>query len=351
MKTRLALALVSSVLLFNAGSVQAAVSFATPEQDRTAKAAVAPSGKVLLYVYRLADANPQAAPNLWINGQVTGPLPQNSFRLWAALPGRVEIHTGRVEEQSIDTMLLGIHVDAGKTYYVRLTVNAQGGMSLRETPAQTARAEMRNARYILGTGEMTYQAPAETPAAAAPEPLVNKLSTARSHEYGVTLTFKVGTLLSLSQNQTIASAGRNLSSNSFIYGLQGEWREERGFAVGLEWLAHTNDYTSNASPASGDADFSYIFFNIKQYFKTGTLAQPYIGAGYGRTTASFSANTGGGVNGSVDSNALQAMAGVTFRWPHVDLYTEYKYLHDQFTLGGNVNASGNGFFVGVSSHF
>lgn len=350
--TTIVLKLIGFALLLNASPSLAAATINSPDQDRSAKTAVPPAGKAMLYVYRLDDASPQSAPGLWINGQATGPLPPRSFRMWGAMPGRLEIHTGRLEEQSIDTMLLGIQTVAGQAYYVRLTVDGRGGMALREMHVNTARAEMRNARLVQGTGPM---ADAQPPApasvsAAAPAPQDEKRAPA-SDQYGVTLTLKAGTFLSLSKNQTVDSASRRISMTSFIYGLQGEWRHQRGLAVGLEWLTHTNDYATNTTPASGDAEFSYLFLNVKQYFNTGTIAQPYIGAGVGRTKADFSSNSASGVNDSVNSNALQFMAGVAFRWSRVDAYTEYKYLHDEFSLGGDVKASGNGLFVGVSTHF
>ena len=132
-----------------------------------------------------------------------------------------------------------------------------------------------------------------------------------------------------------------------LYGLQGEWHHKTGYAVGLELLGHTHDYTTTASTENGDLDLSYALLNLKYYFDTGTMIQPYYGIGIGRTVASFSAGSGGGINGDFDSNAAQFMAGAVFRFKYADLYTEYKYLHDEFTVSGRVvKATGHGLLLG-----
>lgn len=360
MKLAIALVLGSVLLALTPLQTLAAVPLATTAQDRNAKQAMPPLGKALIYVYRLADGNPKATPELWLNNRDSGQLEPQTYGMWAANPGRFEVRAGRA-----DAAPLSFNCEAGRVYFIQLAVKEQGGLDLKQVPYSTGRNALGQARLVLDPATAARMAAAPVP--FAPAPVKETTSVAQKTPVtteapddaggmGVTLTLKLGIFQSLSDRHNVNATNLQTSTSSFIYGLEGEWRHETGFAVGLELLGHSQDYNVTASSASGDVALSYIFVNARKYFKTdtfitGTVIQPYIGVGIGRTTASYSGGSGG-VSGDVDSNALQAMAGVVLRWQYVDLYTEYKYLHDKYNLGGGeVNASGNGLFAGVSVHF
>jgi len=345
MKSRFAFLLCSGLLMFGAAPLQAAVPLASPEQDRNAKQAKPPAGRALVYVYRLNDGNPKVAPGIWLNTRASGNLDPNTFRMWAASAGRLEIRAGQAGATP-----LTIKCENGKIYFVQLVVNADGSMGLSQMPDDKGRAEVQTAHFILDPAPVA--AAAAVPAASTKkEAPVTSQTPEQADALGVTLTLKLGSFQMLSKNQTINSASLQTSTSSIVYGFEGEWRHESGYAVGLELFGHSQDYTVTASTQSGDVALSYIFINAKKYFQTGTFMQPYIGIGIGRSAASYSAGSSGGVTSNVDSNAAQGMAGVIFRWQYVDLYTEYKYLHDKYSYGGEVNASANGLFAGVSAHF
>ena len=144
MKPWIAFLFGSSLLILGTTQAQAAVPLATPAQDRYAKQAVPPSGKALIYVYRLDDAKPQTSPGLWLNKRDSGHLEPRTYGMWAAGPGRLEVRAGRV-----DATPLTISCEAGRVYFVQLAVNADGSVSLRQVPYGTGRAEMRAARLVL----------------------------------------------------------------------------------------------------------------------------------------------------------------------------------------------------------
>lgn len=352
MKSKIAFVLAGVLFVVALPQTLAAVPLATPEQDLNAKQAVPPSGKALVYVYRLVDASPQIAPGIWLNNRDSGRLWTNTYGLWQTDPGPLEIRGGRF------TPPLTIRCEAGQTYFVLLGVNTNWSVELRQMANNTARAEMREARLVLDSAAAVPAAATVVPPASAPAPTKEVTKTEEKEASGVTLIFKVGSFLLGDSTQTIASAGRKLSNTSIAYGLEGEWRHASGYAVGLELFSHAFDYTTTTSAESGDLTVSYIFVNAKKYFREGTDIQPYIGAGIGRTVASFSAGANGGVTDDYDSNALQIMTGAVFRWQQVDryqfnFYTELKYKHDEFTVaGGNIaSASGFGLFAGLSVHF
>lgn len=360
MKSTIALVLGSVLLALTPLQTLAAVPLATTAQDRNAKQAVPPLGKALIYVYRLEDGNPKATPGVWLNNRDSGQLEPLTYGMWAANPGRFEVRAGRA-----DAAPLSFNCEAGRTYFIQLAVKQDGGVDLKQVPQDAGRKAMGQARLVLDPATAASMAAAPVPFAPAPvketTPVAQKApvtaaAPAEAGGMGVTLTLKVGIFQSLSDNHNVNATNLRTSTSSFVYGLEGEWRHENGLAVGLELFGHSQDYTATASSGSGDVALSYIFVNAKKYFETdnfitGTVVQPYLGVGIGRTTASYSGGSGG-VTGGVDSNALQAMAGVVLRWQYVDLFTEYKYLHDKYYLGGTeVNASGNGLFVGVSVHF
>ncbi len=340
MKSWLALLIGSVWLGLGLSTAQAALPFASPDQDRAAKQATPPTGKALLYMYRLDANEPQTAPVIWINGHNIGELESKTFGMWTVQPGSLVIRAGQADAQP-----LTIGCEDGRVYFVQMVVEKNGRVGLQSTTYGTGRQDIQTARLV--------QVPAIVAAAPVPtvvpakEPQAASQSAADTDKLGLSLAFKVGVFFPVSTNQTIGSADRKLSATSFLYALQGEWHHKTGYAIGLELLGHTHDYTSTASTESGDVDLSYALVNLKYYVETGTIVQPYFGVGVGRTIASFSAGSSGGVNGDFDSNAAQIMAGAVIRFKYVDLYTEYKYLHDEFTVSGNtVKATGNGLLLG-----
>jgi hypothetical protein len=339
----------------------AAVPLASPEQDRYAKQAVPPAGKALIYIYRLEDASAGAAPGLWLNKRDSGRLEPNTFGMWAASPGRLEVRAGR-----IDAKPLTINCEAERIYFIQLTVGGDGSANLRQVSYGTGRTEMSQAHLVLDPAIAARAAavtpkpaaPAQTPApapakattAAAPAPAqASPEEPAVQESSGLTLILKGGSFQLANSTQTILNFSRDFSSAGLAYGLEGEWRWVNGFALGLEVYGQSQDWTTTGSPSSGSMDVAYVFFNAKKYFRQGSIVQPFLGAGVGAASTTFS----GSITGSAGGPAVQAMAGIVFRWKKVGLYTEYKYEHAEVSdpASNTVDVSGSGLFAGLSVYF
>jgi hypothetical protein len=359
MKPRFALLLASVLLVFALPQALAAAPLASPEQDRYAKQAVPPAGKALIYVYRLEDAGAQVAPGIWLNKRASGQIEPQTYGMWAAGPGRLEVRAGQV-----DATPLTINCEAGRIYFIQLTVNADGSANLRQVSYGTGRTEMKQAQLVLdpAIAARVVAAP-PTPAApaqpAAPAPAQTQAPEQASQEEpavkesnGLTLILKVGSFQLANSAQTldlIPPANIDFSSSGMAYGIEGEWRTTTGFAFGLEVFGESEDYTVTGSALGGKTSVTNVFFNAKKYFRQGSIVQPFIGAGIGAASTTFS----GDITGSAGGPGVQAMAGIVFRWQKVGLYTEYKYVRAEVTdtAGATVDVSGSGLFAGLSVYF
>jgi len=375
MKPWIAFLLCSSLLILGTLQARAAVSLATPEQDRYAKQAVPPSGKALIYVYRLDDARPQTSAGLWLNKRESGHLEPRTFGMWAAGPGRLEIRAGRA-----DAMPLTISCEVGRIYFVQLAANADGSMNLRQVPYGTGRTEIRAARLVLdpaiaARALATAPKPATPvpPPAPAPErvvpavraaPLAKKAQAPRDRQIevdsnegrsGVTLIFKGGSFSLGSDAQNInaeSSTGvstafqTTFSGSASAFGMEAEWRSRAGWAFGGEAMVHSHEFTTVPAVPLGQGDMRVVsvLVNAKKYFRPEAVVQPYLGAGIGIALVSMS----GQLEGTTTGYSMQAMGGVAFRWEHVGIYTEAKY---QANITSDVDASGLGLFAGMSVHF
>jgi len=137
-----------------------------------------------------------------------------------------------------------------------------------------------------------------------------------------------------------------LSQTASVYGLEGEWVDESGWAFGGEVLVHNHDYTTVPVGVLGQGEMQVVtaVFTTKKYFRPGALVQPFLGAGLGLA----SVNMSGQLEGSGAGFAAQAVGGLAFRWTHVGLYTEARY---RLAATADVYASGAAFLAGVGVQF
>jgi len=368
MKSWIAFLFGSSLLILGTTPTQAAVSLATPEQDRYAKQAVPPSGKALIYVYRLDDANPKATPGLWLNKRDSGRLEPRTYGMWAAGPGRLEIRAGRA-----DAMPLTITCKAGRIYFVRLAVSKDGGVNLRQVSYGTGRNEMSRARLVLDPSIAARAAAAPKPRAPVPVPAPEKKAAVpkaaavakkplesrdlpdQKTANDVTLIFKVGSFALGSGTQNINAESSPGVTTSFqttfggsasVFGMEAEWRARNGWAFGGEATVRSHAFTTVPTGLLGKGDMQVVtvLFNAKKYFRQETIVQPYLGAGVGIAVVNMS----GQLEGTTTGYSMQAMGGVAFRWERIGLYTEAKF---QANKTPDVDASGSGLFAGMSVHF
>lgn len=347
--------------------VLAAVTMASPEQDRRAKQALPPSGKALVYVYRTGDTDTGTAPGLWLNGRDSGQLVPNSYGMWAAGPGRLDIRAGKA-----DAAPLTFTSQVGRVYFVQLSVS-KGGSELKLVSDDTGRTGLQHARLVLDPVLAARAAAVPRPFAPDPipepavqeTPVVEKTPKARPEPDedengvdGVTLIAKAGSFRLSTESQTILGLSRSFTAANVAYGVEGEWRSQSGFAFGVEAFGHTQDYITVGSAESGDMAVTSVFFNFKKYFRPNAVVQPYFGLGIGGAAVNVTAGTSGGITGTAGGFAAQGMAGIAFRWRHVGIYTEIKYeravieANDTGTgLVETLDLSGAGVFAGLNVHF
>lgn len=167
----------------------------------------------------------------------------------------------------------------------------------------------------------------------------------------VAVIVKAGSFSLSKDRQTIAGGNVQFDdSSSGVFGIEGEWRQTNGLALGVEYLQYENDLGVPSVVGTGTMDTSVLLFNVKKYFRPTATVNPYIGAGLGAVSVDFS---GFPVSGSAGGFALQAIGGVEFRFGKVGFYTELKALHAvaEDDVGEEAKASGSGAFAGVSVSF
>lgn len=357
-----------------------AATMASPEQDRQAKQAVPAPGKALVYVYRLNDGENDSTPGIWLNGRASGSLAPRTYGMWAAGSGRLDIRAG-----AVDSKPLSFSCEAGRVYFVQLSVNKDRSISLRQVAYGVGRTDLQQARLVLDPALAARAAasakPAATPApSVSPAPVkqtpvvretprVTKPTPAprvvadedEQAASGVTLIFKLGRFTLASESQTILGSSRSFSATNVAYGVEGEWRFQNGFALGVELLGHGQEYSTAGATGNGDMTVTSLLFNAKKYFRPTAVVQPYLGIGFGSTATDFSpgdSSGASGITGSAVGFAFQGMVGVAFRWRHVGIYSELKYVSAETegteALTGTketVDASGIGLFGGLNVQF
>ena len=167
----------------------------------------------------------------------------------------------------------------------------------------------------------------------------------------VAVILKAGSFSVSKDRQTIDGGTIELDdSASGVFGIEGEWRQTNGLALGIEYLQYENDVGAPSVVGSSTMDTSVVLFNAKKYFRPTATVNPYVGAGVGAVSIDFSGDI---ITGSAGGFALQAIGGVEFRWDKVGLYTEFKALHAEAEddAGEKAKAGGSGVFAGVSISF
>ncbi len=308
---------------------------ASPDDDRRAKQAVPVSGKALLYIYRKQDDN-ALVTTITLNGREVARLEPQTFGLWNVASGRNEIRA--------DGKTLALQCEPGRIYFVELTYLTVGGVALRQVSYATGRTQTHQAR-LAGSSPSGSTTAKSTPAAAAP---------ARAQRDNFVLALKLGSFKLADDSQTIISAQRFDSSVSSLYAVEGEGFINDNLSIGGEYLHYSSAFTAVASGDPGKMTATVYLVNAKYYFgSSGNPWRPYVGAGLGAAVASFD----GALTGDTGGVAVQAFAGMQWRWQWFGLRAEYKFLKADTegtnAVGGTekMDASGSGFFLGASFHF
>jgi opacity protein-like surface antigen len=374
-----------------------------------------PRGKALVFVYRTDRVPIATPVPVSVNAQNVGGLTNGSFFAVTVDPGRTFLRTGdrvvttlRLDVEANRSYFVRVDVVHGVSTVqtdLRLMSEAEGRQALTQggvpppaaaapppSPAVQAQAiappPPRPAVQSQATAppkpvvQPQAVAPPPRPAAQAiappppPKPAAQPLVAAapppappaakpkpkpkpavEEEEYGlgrdweIALLPKLGTFKLANASQTVGGApGTSFDTSSkSVFSLEAEWRNKSGFAVGGEIFSYKNQLqgTASGTPFASQQQTLVATINGKYYFSTGIGLHPFAGAGIGFANATYS----GDLTGSASGLALQGMAGMEYRFEHVGIYAEYKYLMSTLGSSEKIKVGGSGILAGVSILF
>jgi len=361
----------------------AAAGVASPVDD---KQATPPAGSALIYIFRSEDPPVESVVPVVLDGRRIGETRPRTFLLATVAPGTHYLMSGDKVIAS-----LSVECQAGKTYFisqkamsgvypVRTELALANPASARRTINQNQLAVAQAATPRLTPKPTPIPAPAPAPKptpkptpksapkpaaapapalAAAPAPAASSPKTgevsrpvapeAKQHG-GLALILKTGRFDMSDRSQVIGGLQSEFDSKaSGVLGVELEWRDRSGFAFGGELYRFTNKIVAVGTALEGEMKAVAFLVNAKKYFEITGFLYPYVGAGLGAATSSFS----GDLTGSASGPAYQAMAGIEFRSQNIGLYTELKYLSSstEDSAGTKIKIGGNGKHLGLGVSF
>jgi opacity protein-like surface antigen len=150
-------------------------------------------------------------------------------------------------------------------------------------------------------------------------------------------------------NQVVAGLPSTYDTSSkSVFGIEAEWRFGSGFAVGGEIFSYKNDLATAGANPNAQQEVLAFMANGKYYFRAASWLYPFVGAGVGLASTSYS----GGLTGSATGLAFQGLAGMEFRFKPVGVYVQYKNLSAKTgDSGKEIKVGGSGFLAGISISF
>ena len=147
-------------------------------------------------------------------------------------------------------------------------------------------------------------------------------------------------------NQTVVNPSTFDTTSKPVLGIEAEWRNKSGFAMGGEIFYYKNDLVATGVIAKQQV--VALMANGKYYLRVADWFHPFVGVGVGFADAVYS----GDLKGTAGGPAYQGLAGMEFRFGGVGLLVQYKYLASTTGKSGNeVKVGGGGVLAGVSIAF
>lgn len=383
------------------------VLFAAPaaQAQSDVRQAVPPAGKALVYVFRHDRAALPGQVPAVVNAERLGTLVNGSFVTATVNPGQTNVRIGDRLLTTID-----FTARANQRYFVH--VNASYGTTNLRTEVQLVSEQeglraLEQSRYVGSAAPVVAAAPrpapptptpppapsvapAPAPRAAAPAPVVTPAAppsarvappppavtrvapapppapppaprqapavtevaagTAPARTSEITLIVSTGTFKLSNESQVVGGpppSSYDTASKS-VLNVQLEWRSKTGLAIGGEVFSYTNDLsTSGGQPDAKQATLATLA-NAKYYFQTSGRARPFVGAGLGFTSNSYSGN----LTGTTTGLAYQGLVGVEFRFNNnIGLHLQYKHLASTAGADEKVKVGGSGLLVGLGFNF
>jgi len=336
--------------------------FALPVQaEEKPRLAAPPPGKALVFVLRSErEPVPEQVPVL-VNLESVGKLANGTYLTVIVNPGRTHLRIG-------DRILtiLSLQTAANRSYFVQ--VEAVPGV--RPIRTRTRAVSETEGRHLLAQSRFVGGAPlaavGATPSRRPPAPKPTTAprppppsqaaqaapqippTTEPARKSAFALIANGGSFKLANGNQVVAGLASTYDTTSkAVYGLEAEWRSKAGIAVGGEVFHYRNELVATGIP-SGQQEVLAVMLNGKYYFGAANWFYPFVGAGIGYAHAAFS----DGFTGETKGPAYQALAGAEFRFKHIGLYLQYKYLTSTTgNPGKEVKIGGRGILAGVSFAF
>jgi hypothetical protein len=324
-----------------------ALAESTVVGDSQAKQAVPSKGMALLYVYRRQDGGNRSAA-VMLNGKEVTKLSPLTFGLWNVGSGRLEIR--------VDSKVLALDIESGRIYFIELT-QSPAAVTLRQVSyaegrQQTFQSQLASSvpeqdRRTEESAPVAKPAPARSAASKTPHRSPAREDWRREDWL---LSLKLASLSLSGDSQDILGATRDFDSPSSTLDIELENFLNGNLSVGGEYIQYSSDFSTEVTPGDGKLAAKLYFGTAKLYFGApGASWRGYAGAGAGWVTADFS----GALTGGAAGPAACAMLGLQWRHENLGVRAEYKLIHAE-TEDGNgekVDASANGFGVGMSIYF
>src|SRR5712692_1844817 len=331
--------------------------------QENASRATPPPGKALVFVFR-SEREPVAAQvPVFVNLARVGDLANGTFAVATVSPGRTFL---RVGDQAVATYTL--EVAANQSYFVR--VEAVPGVRPVQTEVRIV-SEVEGRRFLaqsrpVGAAPPAVAAPRvqpppapvvaaprveqpRPPAIPAPKPTPREIAPSAEPvgDWNFALIAQGGAVKLANANPTVAGLESAYATASKpAVGIEAEWRNRTGFAVGGEVFYYKNDLV--AAGAISQQQVVAIMANGKYYFRAADWFYPFAGAGVGFADALY----GGGLKGTQGGTAYQGLVGMEFRFGSVGLQVQYKHLAATTgKSGSDVKVGGSGVLAGVSIIF
>ena len=325
---------------------------APPAHAQDASRATPPPGKTLVFVFR-SDRQPVAAQvPVIVNLVRIGDLANGTFAVATVNPGRTFL---RIGERAVAVFTL--EAAANRSYFVRI----EAVSSVRPVRTEVRLVSEVDGRSSLAQSRLVGAAPAAfaaapraqppaAPVAAAPRAQPSPPRPAPSPEPGGDWSFaliaKGGAFKLANANQTVVGPSTFDTTSKPVLGIEAEWRNKSGFAMGGEIFYYKNDLVATGVIAKQQV--VALMANGKYYLRVADWFHPFVGVGVGFADAVYS----GDLKGTAGGPAYQGLAGMEFRFGGVGLLVQYKYLASTTGKSGNeVKVGGGGVLAGVSIAF
>src|SRR3989442_5507299 len=292
-----------------------------------ASRATPPPGKALVFVFRSERETVAALVPVFVNLARVGDLANGTFAVATVSPGRTFL---RVGDQAVATYTL--EVAANQSYFVR--VEAVPGVRPVQTEVRIV-SEVEGRRFLaqsrpVGAAPPAIAAPRVPPPApvvaprvppppapvvaaprVAPKPAPREIArfAEPGGDWNFALIAKGGAFKLANANQTVAGFASTYDTASKpAVGIEAEWRNRTGFALGGEVFYYKNDLVATGTGAISQHQGAAIMAKGKNYLRAPAWFYPFPAAGVAFAMAPFT----GGFKGTQAGPAYQGLPASQF---------------------------------------